>query len=460
MKKTKLFEDFPGTSSKGWKQKIQYDLRGADYNEALIWNAPEGIPVKPYYHQDDLSGPQPAVASPEQWFVGQTIYVQDPKKANSKAKDALKRGGESLSFTIPSEQIKIKELLAGLDLNQTPIHFDFQFLSEAYANKLLSNPDISAQNTYLNIDTIGNLCRSGNWYYNLEEDRAIIASILSTHPQSNSVAIDMSLYQNSGANMVQQLAYGIAHANEYLNFFDQKGILSKNAAGYTFKVAIGGNYFFEIAKLRALRILWESISNEYKITKACHIVATPSFRNKTIYDYNTNMIRTTMENMAGILGGANTINCLPYDAIYHKENEFGERMARNQLLMLKHESHLDKVNNAAEGAYYIEKLTVQLAEKALTLIKSIESGGGFLTQLKDHIIQNKIAESAQRELALFKEGQDVLVGANAYQNKNEAMKEQLELYPFVKTNPRKTLIAPIIPKRLAEELEQDRLKNE
>ncbi|MCW5515810.1 methylmalonyl-CoA mutase subunit beta [Muriicola sp. Z0-33] len=460
MKKTNLFEEFQDVSSKSWKQKIQFDLKGADYNKNLIWNAPEGIPIKPYYHQDDLSSSTPTPKLPEQWLVGQTIVVADTIKANLKALDALERGAESLSFTIPSSDLNIKELLQGINLEQIPIHFQFQFLSDSYIVELQKIPGLSAQNTYLNIDTIGNLGRSGNWYKSLEKDQSELSSILTAYPELNSVAVDMSLYQNAGANMVQQLAYGIAHANEYLNLINQKGISFSKLGAFNFKVSIGGNYFFEIAKIRALRILWQRLGKEYNLTKDCHITATPSLRNKTIYDYNTNLLRTTMENMAGVLGGANTINCLPYDAIYHNENEFGERIARNQLLILKHESHLDKVTNAAEGAYYIEKLTAQLAEKALTLFKNIEAGGGFLKQLKDHIIQKKIAESAERELALFNDGQNVLVGTNAYQNKRDTMKDELQLKPFVKNNPRKTLIAPIIEKRLAEELELDRLKDE
>ena len=257
--------------------------------------------------------------------------------------------------------------------------------------------------------------------------------------------------------MVQQLAYAIAHANEYLNIFAS---LAKQAVSVTFKVSVGTNYFFEIAKLRALRLLWNTLSTEYGIASDCHIIATPTKRNKTLYDYNTNMLRTTTECMSAVLGGADTMINLPYDAIYHKDNEFGERIAINQLLLLKNESYFDKVANPADGAYYIESITQQLAEKALLLFKSIESAGGFLKQLKNHTIQKKIQESSSKEMARFKEGKEVLVGTNAYTNQNDKMKDSIEIYPFLKTNPRKTLIQPIIEKRLAEEVEQNRLNDE
>jgi methylmalonyl-CoA mutase len=202
------------------------------------------------------------------------------------------------------------------------------------------------------------------------------------------------------------------------------------------------------------------LAAEYNHTFDCHIIATPTKRNKTLYDYNVNMLRTTTECMSAVLGGANSISNLPYDTLYHKDNEFGDRIARNQLLILKHESYFDKVSNPADGAYYIEALTEQLAEKALLLLKEIEEKGGFITQLIEGNIQKKISESASKEQELFDSGKEILLGTNKYPNKNDKMKHDLELFPFVKQKPRKTLIIPIIEKRLAEKLEQERLSQE
>jgi len=164
--------------------------------------------------------------------------------------------------------------------------------------------------------------------------------------------------------------------------------------------------------------------------------------------------------MSAILGGANTICNLAYDGIYHKDNEFGERIARNQLLVLKHESYFDLVSNISEGSYYIESLTNQLAEKALNLFKDIEANGGFLSQLKEGTIQRKIKESAHKEQEQFDNGELVLLGTNKHPNEKDNMKHDLELFPFLKTNIRKTLIKPIIEQRLAEQIEQNRLKTE
>ena len=314
-----------------------------------------------------------------------------------------------------------------------------------------------AVSSFLNVDPIGDFARKGNWYKSQTEDQLLLQEILNLPIAERGIAplcVDMSLYQNAGANIVQQLAYGLAHSNEYVQWYNDH---FSSLPAITFKVGIGGNYFFEIAKLRALRWLWETLAKEYSFPTACHILAFPSRRNKSLYDYNVNMLRTTSESMAAILGGADTICNLPYDALYHEENEFGERIARNQLLLLKEESYFDEAINAAEGTYYIEVLTHQIADKALALFKQIEASGGLLSALRSGTIQKKIKESAAKEQELFDNGQLVLLGSNSYQNPEDRMKDNLEINPFLAVNNRKTVIAPIIEKRLTEKIEQKRL---
>jgi len=463
MSKNFLFDEFSQVSSKQWKQKIQYDLKGADYNETLVWESPEGIKVKPFYHSDDAFESYEISSGSSSWAVGQSIYAGNAIMANEKAIKATQRGVEKLSFQIPSQEIKINELLKNIDLKENFIYLEMEFLSEKYLQSILDFAGNLKEKIHFNLDVVGHLARTGNWFQSLEKDFATVQNMLEAKPQCM-LSVDVSLYQNAGADMAQQLAYALAHANEYLNDFARDEKLAQPLEGrsisISFKVAVGTNYFFEIAKLRALRLLWKTLASEYGIFTECHIIATPTKRNKTVYDYNTNMLRTTTECMAAALGGANTILNLPYDAIYHKDNEFGERIAVNQLLLLKNESYFDKVENPADGAYYIESITNQLAEKALILFKSIESGGGFLKQMKAHTIQRKIQESAQKEQAKFNSKEEVLVGTNKYQNENDKMKNEIELYPFLKINARKTLIQPILEKRLAEELEQKRLDDE
>lgn len=456
-----LFNEFESVSSKAWKQKIQVDLKGADYNDALIWKTAEGIDVKPFYHSDEFTSlPETSNSKATDWKISQSIIVTDIKTANLNAIDAINRGAEHIIFHITSEDISLEDLFQNIDLKQTAIDIFPSFLSENFLennHKIVSNK-IEASQVYFHTDIIHHLAKTGNWFKNLKDDHSKLEGIVK---QTNQLSINISLYQNAGATIVQQLAYGLAHANEYLNHLDNSiSTNKKQDLLVTFNVAVGSNYFFEIAKLRALRQLWATLALEYNVNPECRIITTPSKRNKTIYDYNVNMLRTSTECMSAILGGANVVCNLPYDALYHNANEFGDRISRNQLLVLKHESYFDKVNNPADGSYYIESLTEQLSEKALDLFKNIEANGGFLLQLKESTIQRKIKESAAKEQVDFDTEKLILLGTNKHPNPNDKMKNDLEISPFLKFEKRKTLIEPILEIRLSEKLETSRLKEE
>ena len=446
---TYLFDEFEGISEKAWKQKIQADLKGLDYNETLLWHTNEGITVKPFYTKEDR--PHQTVQLPNSGFsICQSIFIDNEIVANKLAIDAINRGANSIEF-IANKDFNFKKATQNIDASSIKIYFKLNFLDVDFTKKLSNH--INSINCFLNIDIIGNLAKTGNWFKNLNTDHKDLEAIIDL---DNSIAVNCGIYQNAGANCSQQLAYALSHANEYLNHFGEK-VANK----IHFNFSVGTNYFFEIAKLRAFRLLWSALLKEYGFQESkTHIFAQPSLRNKTLYDYNTNMLRTTSECMSAILGGANTISNVSYDEIFHKSNEFGERISRNQLLILKEESGFENAQHFANGSYYIESLTDQLAEKALETFKQIEEGGGFLKQLKEGIIQRKISESAKKEQDLFDNGELVLLGTNKIQNSNDKMKNDLELFPFVKKRSQKTLIQPIIAKRLAEQLEQERLGNE
>ena len=453
MTNNNLFSEFESISAKQWKQQIQFELKGADYNETLVWESPEGIKVKPFYHTDETEVNLDAIIPSKPFTIVQNIFVHDVQKSNARAIESLQRGAESVRFTIENDTISIEELMQNLPLENVTYYFNLPFLSIDFVTKINDYSFKNKANICIQIDPIGQLIKDGNWFESLEKDFEKLNTITSKSTVPF-LTISSGIYQNSGANIVQQLAYTLAQINEYFN-----RIPAINQP-ITIEVTVGTNYFFEIAKLRALRLLFNTLASAYNHNFDCHIIATPTKRNKTLYDYNVNMLRTTTECMSAILGGADGVANLAYDAIYHKDNEFGDRISRNQLLVLKHESYFDKVNNPADGTYYIESLTEQLAEKALELFKDIEKNGGLISQLIDGTIQRKINESAQKEQELFDSGKEVLLGTNKYPNKNDQMKNDLELYPFVKQNARKTLITPIIEKRLAEKLEQERLAQE
>jgi methylmalonyl-CoA mutase len=450
-----LFDDFDPVSSKQWKQKIQFELDGADYNQTLIWNSPEDIQVKPFYHRDEFKGNADVQTKASEFKICQNIFVHNLAKSNLRAIDSIQRGAESIHFTIQDETIDLEKLLENISLEKVTLYFNLHFLSIDFAKKIDRIAKNSNAKIFCNLDPIGQLAKDGNWFSTKEKNNFETLNLLSTATTTiSTIGVNVGLYQNAGANMVQQIAYGLAHANEYFNR------ISNLNQTILFEISVGSNYFFEIAKLRAFRLLFNLIAKEYHINLDCHLLVSPTKRNKTIYDYKMNMLRTTTEYMSAILGGAESIAHSPFDSLFRKDNEVSDTLARNQLLILKNESHFDKINNPVDGSYYIETLTNQLAEKALVLFKEIEANGGFLKQLNEGIIKRKIQESADKEQELFGSGKEILVGTNKHPNKKDRMKDELELFPFVKIKPRKTLITPIIERRLAEKMEQERLTQE
>jgi methylmalonyl-CoA mutase len=235
-----LFNEFEPVSSKQWKQQIQYELKGADYNETLVWESPEGIKVKPFYHDDESEMKLERTAKDKTFSILQNIFVHDVKKSNERALDTLNRGAESIRFTIENETIALEELMQNLPLGNVQYFFYLPSLSIDFANKI---NDFAAKNNAiisLQIDPIGQLTKEGNWFENLDKDFNKLNSIASksTSPFIN---ISSGIYQNAGANMVQQLAYTLAHVNEYFN-----RIPNLNQP-ITIEVAVGTNYFFACA---------------------------------------------------------------------------------------------------------------------------------------------------------------------------------------------------------------------
>ena len=445
-----LFDEFTPVSPKAWKQKIQVDLKGEDYNQTLLWKTEENIVVKPFYTKEDrvlqkINGPQ------KNFNVCQTIFIDDERIANKLAVSAIKEGVSAIEF-IADSKFKIEETLKNITLQNINIYFKLNFLDSDFV--ILISKYVNAKNVFFNIDIIGNLAKTGNWFFNLKEDVACLGAIVKE--TNNSICINSTVYQNAGANITQQLAYALAHANEYLNYYGEQ-VASK----IHFNFSIGSNYFFEIAKIRAFRVLWDSLLTIYGLEKhPVHIFSEPTTRNKTLYSNHINILRTTSECMSAILGGSDTVSNKAYDEIFHKSNEHSERIARNQLLVLQQECGINNVAHITNGVYYIESITNQLAENALEVFKLIEKSGGFLKQLKEGVIQKKITESATKEQSLIDNRELVVVGANKHQDKSQFIKNEIELFPFVKKRHIKTLIQPIIQKRLTENIEQERLNNE
>ncbi|MDT8415987.1 MAG: methylmalonyl-CoA mutase subunit beta [Flavobacteriaceae bacterium] len=454
MNKNVDFSEFEPISAKQWKQSLQASLKGADYQQTLVWESLEGIHVKPFYHADEDAVSHPEIyRNQDDWKIVSSFFTKNEKLANRNMLHAIENGATAV-WLLSEEPFDIEKLFAKIEINNITIYVNLRFYHQIFYEKLLRFLTERQATFYLNFDPIGQLARSGNWFANMKTDLDLVVKIQQNHPNVPVIGADLSVYQEAGANMVQQLAYGMAQIHEYLSR------LKEPSTTLCLQVAVGSNYFFEIAKIRALRLLYATLARSYQAPENCHILAKPSLRNKTLYDYNVNMLRTTTECMSAVLGTADAVCNLAYDVIFHKDNEFGQRISRNQLLILKSESYFHHTLNPTDGSYYVESLTRQLAEKALQIFKDIEAGEGLLTQLKNGTIQRKINESHQKELDALARGNLTLIGTTKHPNPDDRMKDSCELYPFLKIKARKTLIQPIHPRRLAENIEKDRLEKE
>jgi methylmalonyl-CoA mutase len=446
-----ITKDFEPGSSEAWKQKIQFDLKGADYNKTLLSKTNEGIVIKPFYHANEFE----KLLIPHNnndFLICEKIEVNNIEKAFLNAKQALINGANAIKF-VAYKPFDFENLLGKLHNKNCEFHFELHFLSQSFVENI--SEFLKAETHFLNIDIIGNLAQTGNWYTTMQDDLAIANKMLELSNATGVFGVNTALYHNAGANAVQEIAYALAHANEYFTFFKPQC-----AAKIQFNFAIGTHYFFEIAKFRAFKYLYNLILQSYNSTANAIIFAEPGLRNKTILDYNVNLLRTTTETMSAVLGGANTVANCAYNATFEESNEFGQRIARNQLHILKEESYFKNAQNIPNNSYYIESITVQLAQKALKLFKEIESTGGFLHQLKQGTIQRKISENAKKEQDQFNANELILLGTNKYPNKTEILNSNLFKSLSKKRIGKKTLISPILPKRLAEEFEQKTLKNE
>lgn len=416
---------FEAIGPKEWKLKVQAELAGLDYNEVLVTDTAEGIQIKPLYTEEDRNlDLSDTIKTTKDWkIIGEFLH--------SNKQDHSYLYGFTVSDDVAPFVLKL------------PKHLDL-FFETTHPKKLFSTVDFSEIEhlKYLNLDPISNLAKTGNWWESKDKDFKFLEGVLDSSLFEKHLAVDASLYQNAGANQVQQIAFAVAHAVEYLEYFGPQV-----AKKLYFKVAIGGNYFFEIAKLRALRKLWDFLLNSYEQKAEIFIFAQTSLRNKSRLDIHNNIIRNSLEAAAAVQGKADAVKVLSFEQV-NSSTDFSEELASKQQLLLQKESYFDKLDDAIAGSYFVENLSELLIKNALELFQKIEKEGGFLQALMKGDIQKYIRKSAEKEQQAFDEGEITLIGVNKFRNPNESL-------PILekKKDIRKTLIEPIFPKRLAEKIE-------
>lgn len=417
----KLFSEFNPTTPEQWKEQLVKDLKGVDFNQ-LIWHTQNGFDVNPFYTAEDISTPKSPVFSHTDWDICDHIMVDDEKSANEKALKALQGGTSGLIFFIPK---KVNTALLLKDISVEHIYTQFFITFDAisiiedlkpYLGKV--NPTDGKLKTVIHLDPLCWLIFNGKWNQSHTHDLAAITTL-------SHIPVNGTLYQESGANTVNELAITLAHLNEYLNYLSEQQKLSNQTIHALF--SIGSDFFNEIAKLRAAKKLIELLVSQYQVNLPLHIHAQTTQINTSSLDAYNNMLRSTTEAMSAVLGGCNSLNIFPYNFIYENTNDFSERIARNQQHVLKEESYLNKMADVSAGSYYIETLTDTLAEKAWEQFKEIEKRGGFIACLKSNYIQDLISDNAKSTDEKIKSGEIALVGVNKFQNKNETIKVSQEM---------------------------------
>ena len=425
--KEKLFSEFQAPTKQEWLDKIAVDLKGADFQKRLVWKTPEGFSVQPFYQRDDVEklstpysmpGEFPFVRGNKKndntWYIRQEIEADDAKVANAKALDILNKGIDSLSFTIPGDSVSaefVETLLKDIYCDCVELNFNTckrhsvelaeilvaYFEKKGYdKEKIVGSIDWDPMDKILQGKPVDHIMEVMNTY------AVPLVNTLKDYPNFRCITVNAVNLSNKGAYCMQELGYALAWGNEYMQQLTDAGVDATLAAKkIKFNMGISENYFMEIAKFRAGRMLWAEIVKQYepKCDCACQMIvnAITTEYNMTIFDAHVNLLRSQTETMSAALAGVHSIVVTPFDAAYEKPDDFSERIARNQQLLLKEECHFNTVVDPSAGSYYIETLTESLAKEAWKEFLAVEEKGGFLEAIKSGAVQEDIdATNAKR----------------------------------------------------------------
>ncbi len=413
--------EFPPISTAEWEAVIESDLKGKNYKDVLNWDTGEGIELLPFYrseHLENLDGSdiKKSTEFPDQaWEIRELINSTNLETANSLALEALKSGATALFIDLNNDLIKntidLEQLFNGVIIEIIGIHFaqslsgtDFIQLFESFVEQRgykLNNLDVTFQ-----LDPITQSLVTGDL---IEKDELEeLVNDRSSH-SVKSIAILASEYHNMGATIVDELAYSLATANEYL------GMNKEVASNLHFNFGVASNYFLEISKLRAFRILWKQVCEAYEISDhKSYISAETSQINKSFVDGNNNILRVTTEAMSAALGTADSIMIRPFDELYEDQSTFSHRISRNIHHLMMEESYLNKVDDVSEGSYYIEMITKKLVEMAWTRFQFIETKGGITAILAAGFLQDELKKIQEERQRRFTDQNKVMVGVNKY----------------------------------------------
>ncbi|MDY4927119.1 MAG: methylmalonyl-CoA mutase small subunit [Prevotella sp.] len=439
----KLFQEFVAPTKQEWLDKIEVDLKGADFQKRLVWRTNEGFNVQPFYRREDVEKLQTPLSLPgeypfvrgnkkhdNEWYVRQNIVAASAKEANQKALDVLNKGVTSLGFRIPGNEVSkdyVATLLDGIFCDCVELNFSTckrhsvelaEILVDYFQEKGYDKEKIVAS---IDWDPIEKIVVKGKDTEALLQYAKTLVETVKDYPHFRVISVNTVALNNAGAYIVQELGYALAWGAEYLQQLVEAGVEPTLAARkIKFNMGISENYFMEIAKFRAARLLWADIVKQFEpvCDCACKMIvnAETSRYNMTLFDAYVNMLRSQTETMSAALAGVHSIVVTPFDAAYETPNEFSERIARNQQLLLKEECHFATVVDPSAGSYYIEELTTSLANEAWKIFLAVEEQGGFLAAVKAGTVQDDINATNDKRHLHAAQRREFILGTNQFPN--------------------------------------------
>ncbi len=449
----KLFAEFPPVSTEQWEEVINKDLKGADYDKKLVWKTIEGFNVRPYYRaenladikfMDTLPGQFPFVRGTKksnEWLIRQDFCAcENLEEANKLALDALMKGANSIGFELRRKSLDEKEmavLLKDFCLQAVEVNFTGccpgktrgvidSFLKVAEA-KGVAKDEIRAS---FDFSPLHSLTVKGHFCDDAYDKLADCVKAVAAYPNIRVIAVKAYDFNSAGSSISQELGYAMAIGSEYMTALTDRGLdAAEVAKRIKFTFAISGNYFFEIAKFRAARVLWANIVKAYGVedldAMKIKVHAVTSSWNQTVYDAYVNMLRGTTEAMSAALAGVDSIVVLPFDHAFRAPNEFSNRIARNTQSILKEEAHFDKVEDPGAGSYYIETLTKSIALAAWDIFKAVDDKGGYVEAFKAGDVQAAVKAVADKKDQAIAKRRDTILGTNQYPNFLEKASDEI-----------------------------------
>ena len=444
--KEKLFTEFQAPTTQEWLDKIEVDLKGADFNKKLVWRTNEGFNVQPFYRREDvlklktpdsLPGEFPFVRGNKKddntWYIRQDIVADDAAEANKKALDILNKGIDSLGFRIPGEKVSaafIETLLDQILCDIVEVNFHTcqrhalelaQILTAYFEKKGYDKEKVVGS---IDFDPMKKMVMKGKDTSEVLATAPQLVEALKDYPQFRCICVNTVALNNAGAYIVQELGYALAWGNEYLQQLVDAGVdVDLAAKKIKFNMGVSENYFMELAKFRAARMLWAQIVKQYepKCDCACKMCvnAVTSEYNQTLFDSYVNLLRSQTEAMSAALAGVHSMVVTPFDVTYEAPTDFSERIARNQQLLLKEECHFNTVVDPGAGSYYVEHLTDSLAVEGWKIFLKVEEEGGFLAAVKAGTIQDDINATNVKRHGDAAKRKEFLLGTNQFPNFTE-----------------------------------------